>query len=359
MSHSCGHLASETAPAFPKPPADGCGVVILTDVRRGSWATQAAWEHVRTFARHDVVKVRTLVAAGVPESTVYDRCRPGGPWQLLLPATVMLNNGAPSRDQLVLAGLLYAGPNSVVTGIEAVRRHGARRGPEPGELVHLLVPHTRQPASARYVVVERTWRMPEAVRRGGIPLAPVARAAIDGARRLASPREATELLADVVQRGLCAVADLSSELEAAQRRGTAIPRAVLRDVGAGVRSIAERDARALWRRSGLPEPWWNAAIYTADGELLGIADAWWDEVALAWEINSFTWHLDPSNYAREQAKTASFAAAGIPVLPTLARRLAEDATAVLRELRAAHWHAAGRPRPPVRAVRRPGMPAAM
>ena len=193
---------------FPKTARGRARSRILTAVRRGSWATQAAWEHVRTFARHDVVKVRTLVAAGVPESTVYDRCRPGGPWQLLLPATVMLNNGAPSRDQLVLAGLLYAGPNSVVTGIEAVRRHGARRGPEPGELVHLLVPHTRQPASARYVVVERTWRMPEAVRRGGIPLAPVARAAIDGARRLASPREATELLADVVQRGLCAVADL-------------------------------------------------------------------------------------------------------------------------------------------------------
>ena len=185
--------------------------------------------------------------------------------------------------------------------------------------------------------------MPDVVHRGGFPLAPVARAVVDGARRLSSPREATELLADVVQRGLCTAAELSVELEAAQRRGTAIPRAVLRDVGAGVRSVAERDAKALWRRSGLPEPWWNAAVYTVDGRLLGITDAWWDDVAFAWEINSFAWHLQPKDYAREQAKTAAFAAAGIPVLPTLARRLADEAPAVLRELREAYRHAATRP----------------
>jgi hypothetical protein len=308
---------------------------------------------------HDVVKVRTLVAAGVSESTVYARCRHGGPWQLLLPATILLSNGPPTRDQLVVASLLYAGSDAVVTGIEAARRHGVRRGPEPGDRVHLLVPHARQPASARHVVVERTWRMPEAVHRDGLPLAPVARAAVDGARRLSSPREATELIADVVQRGLCTAAELSAELEAAQRRGTAIPRAVLRDVGAGVRSVAERDAKALWRRSGLPEPWWNAAVYAVDGRLLGIADAWWDDVAFAWEINSFAWHLRPNDYAREQAKTAAFATAGIPVLPTLARRLVDDSATVLHELREAHRHAVSRPRPPVRAVRRPGRPAAM
>jgi hypothetical protein len=216
------------------------------------------------------------------------------------------------------------------------------------------VPHDQQPASTRYVIVERTHRMPVPVRRGGLPLAPVARAVIDGARQLSSPREATELLADAVQRRLCTVSQLWCELEAAQRRGTAIARAVLRDVSAGTRSVAERDAKAVWRRSGLPEPWWNAAIHGADGRLLGIADAWWDDVALAWEINSVAWHLGPQDYAREQARAALFAAAGIPVLPTLPKRLTDDAAAVVRELREAHRHAATRPRPPVRAVRHPG-----
>src|SRR4029079_11075840 len=106
----------------------------------------------------------------------------------------------------------------------------------------------------------------------------------------------------------------------AEGGGTAVPRSVLREVSAGVRSAAERTAKAVWRRSGLPEPWWHAAVYDAGGRLLGIADAWWDDVALAWEINSVAWHLAPGDYAREQARTARCTAAGIPVRPTLPKR---------------------------------------
>jgi hypothetical protein len=298
------------------------------------------------------------VQAGVAESTVYARCRAGGPWQRLLPATILLSNGQPTPDQLVIAGLLYAGPDAVVTGLEAARRHGIRRGPEPGGRLHLLVPHGRRPAGARHVDIERTHRMPAAVLRRGVPLAPVPRAVVDGARRLASPREITELLADAVQRGHCTVNQLGFEVEAAQRRGTAIPRAVLRDVSIGIRSAAEGDAKAVWRRSRLPEPWWNAAVYTEGGRLLGIADAWWDDVAMAWEINSVTWHLRPEDYAREQARSALFAAAGVPVLPTTPRRLTSDVAAVLQELQGIYRHAASRRRPPVRAVHDPGRIAA-
>jgi hypothetical protein len=331
---------------------------IVLGMRQGAWAKGAAWERLRAAARNDVIRAHTLVALGVPESTVYARCRPGGPWQLLLPATVLLSSGQPTPDQLVVAGLLYAGPGAVLTGIEAAHRHGVRRGPVLDGRVHVLVPHDQQPASARHVVIERTRRMPCAVVRRGVPLAPVARAVVDGARRLASPREATELLADAVQRGLCTVGQLASEVEAAQQRGTAVPRAILRDVSAGTRSVAERDAKAVWRRSGLPEPWWNASVYDAQGALLGIVDAWWDDVALAWEINSLAWHLNPQDYAREQAKTALFTAAGVPVLPTLPKRLGDDAAAVLRELQDAYRHAASRSRPQVRAVRCAGPIAA-
>jgi hypothetical protein len=43
----------------------------------------------------DVIETRVLVRIGVPESTVYRRCRANGPWQLLAPATVLLDNGVP------------------------------------------------------------------------------------------------------------------------------------------------------------------------------------------------------------------------------------------------------------------------
>ena len=194
--------------------------------------------------------------------------------------------------------------------------------------------------------------MPRAVVRAGVPLAPVPRAVVDAARRLRSAREITELLADPVQRGLCTVTQLGVELAECGRRGSAVPRRVVREVSAGVRSAAEADAKRLWRRSGLPEPWWNAPVHAGEGRLLGIADAWFDEVALAWEINSLEWHLNPVDYEREQEKTARFTAAGVPVLPTQPSRLRSDPRAVLDELNSAYGHAASRPRPAVNATRR-------
>ena len=304
-------------------------------------------------ASNGVIRARRLVELGVPEGTVYRRCRPGGPWQLLLPAVVLLSTGTPTTDQLVTGALRYAGDDAVLTGVEACRRHGVRRGARDTATVHLLVPHERQPRSTRYVVIERTTRLPDPVVRRGVPLAPPGRAAIDAARRIVDPADVTELLADTVQRGLCGVHELADEVEAAQRRGTAVPRSVLRDVGAGVRSTAESDAKRLWARSGLPEPWWNAPVHDERGRFLGIADAWFDDVALVWEINSVAWHLSPEDYAREQERTARFVAAGVPVLPSQPARLRRDRAAVLAELCDAHARAGLRPRPNVRARRPP------
>jgi hypothetical protein len=299
-----------------------------------------------------VISVRALVELGVRESTVYDRCRDGGPWQRLAPGIVLLSTGQPSGDQRVTAALLHGGPDAVLTGLHACRRHGVRRGPPVGDTTHILVPHTRQVRCTAWIEVERSERMPRPMVRDNVPLAPVPRAVVDSARRLRDARDITELLADPVQQGLCTVAQLSTELAACSRRGSATPRRVLAAVSAGVRSAAERDAQRLCRRSGLPEPWWNVPVLDCRGTLLGVADAWWDEIAFAWEINSAEWHLNPESYAREQERTAAFLAAGIPVLPTQPARLRSMPNDVLRELRDAYRHAAARPRPDVRVVRR-------
>jgi hypothetical protein len=306
---------------------------------------------LRAAAWHDVITARRLVELGMRETTVYARCRDGGPWQRLLPGIVLLHSGPATEQQRVVAALLHGGPDARLTGLEACRRHGVRRGPAPDGSLHVLNPHQRQVRNSGFVVVERTLRLPAAVLRGGIPLAPLPRALMDAVRRIRSERDVTELMADAVQRGLCTVAQLGTELTDSGRHGTATPRRVLTAIDARARSAAERDAQLVWRRTGLAEPWWNAAVHDAAGTLLGIADAWWDDVALAWEINSYEWHLRPADYAREQAKSARMAAAGVPVLPTLPSRLRHDRAAVAAELRSAYAHAAARPRPTVRAVK--------
>jgi hypothetical protein len=304
-----------------------------------------------------VATAKQLVAAGVPERTIYHRCLDGGPWQNPLPGIIFLFSGRPTQRQLVLAAVLLGGPEAMVTGAEACRRHGLRRGParlreerDAIDEVHLLVPATRQLRSVGYVHVERTKSLPEPVIRSGLPLAPLARACIDAARRLRTEGEIAELLSDAVQRRLCTAAQLSRELEASSRRHTALPRRVLRSVAEGVHSAAELAAKRMWSRTGLPSPMWNVEIYTEDGVFLGIADCWLDDVAMVWEIESTEWHLSPEDHDRTVERAARFTAAGAIYTASKPKKIRTEPAEVARILRATYAQAAARPRPPLRAV---------
>jgi hypothetical protein len=318
-------------------------------MRRGKWADDP--EALRRSARDGVIRTAALRGLGVPGATITNRCGEDGRWRRLLPGVVLLNSGTPTRKQEVAAALLYGGPDTVLTGLEACRRLGVRRLPDARGKVHVLVPDDRQLRSSEFVTVERTTRLPPPLLRDGVPLAPVPRACLDAARRLRSAAEVTELIADTVQRQLCTPAHLATELREGSQRGSALPRRVLADVADGVRSTAERDAKRLLARSSLPEPWWNAEVRDLGGRLLGIADAWFDEVALAWEINSYAWHLLPQYYANEVKRTAGLTAVGVAVLPVLPTSLRDDQDGSLAELEAAYDAAGRRPRPPLVAVR--------
>jgi hypothetical protein len=300
-----------------------------------------------------VATARQLESSGISQRTTYRRCLEGGPWQRLLPGVVQLSTGPPTEDQRVHAALLLAGDGAVITGLEACRRHGLRRGPVQAggreRIVHVLVPSNRQVRSVGFVHIERTRRSVDPVIRGGVPVAPVVQACSDAVRRLGTAGEIAELLSDAVQRGLCRISDLAMELDQGSRRGTAMPRLVLRELAAGIRSAAELDARRLWPATGLPDPWWNASVYGPDGELIGIADCWLDDVAMAWEIESSEWHLSPRDHDRTVHRAADFVAAGVVYTASKPRWLRTERRAVIERLRSTYHHAAARARPMLRA----------
>lgn len=316
---------------------------------RGDWATRA--DYLLRASRDDVIKVADLIRLGVPEGTSYRRCQPGGPWRWLLPGIVMLSNGQPTAHQRVVAALLHGGPEAMVSGTEAARRHGLRHVPDD-QTIHLLLPHKSRVSSSGFALVERTIHMPPMVMRGGIPLAPVDRAVLDAVRRWRVIDPVRALLTEAVQRGKCRPADLAVELDSGSRRGTALPRRVLAEVGAGARSVAEAHALHVWGQADLPAATWNQAVHGADGQFIAVPDAWCDEVALAWEIDSFEWHSDAKGYARTVARNTRYAVAGIVVVQTLPSRLRDDPVGVISDLRAAYETAAARPRPPVRLTAR-------
>jgi hypothetical protein len=305
-----------------------------------------------------VATARELIEFGHSETSVYRRCLEGGPWQRVLPGIIMLFTGQPTVDQLVHAALLLAGPDAMVTGIEACRRYGLRRGPTRRPVpevkrseVHVLVPKRRQVRSVEYVHVERTLRLPQPMLRGGVPLAPLVRSCTDAARRLRSAGDVTELLSEPVQRSMCTISALSEELDAGSRRGTAIPRAVLADVAEGVRSAAERTAKQLWASTNLPEPWWNASVYDARGRFLGVGDCWLDDVAMLWEIESSEWHLGPAAHEYTVRRAAEFTATGVLYVASKPKMVLNDRDGVAATLQATYAQARLRPRPAVRAIR--------
>jgi hypothetical protein len=146
--------------------------------------------------------------------TVPVLCRPGGPWQRLLPGVVLPRRDAPSRLDWQRAALLYAGPGSVLTGLDALAADGLGRPPGPADPVHVLVPHPRRRLGSPQALVERTHRMP-AARPGPVPRAPVARAAADRCRH-AGPAESRALIGELLRRGLCPITELETELRRAR-----------------------------------------------------------------------------------------------------------------------------------------------
>jgi hypothetical protein len=135
-------------------------------------------------------------------------------------------------------------------------------------------------------------------------------------------------------------------LDRGTKRGTALPRRLLAE-WLDLRSVAEALAKELSKRLPVPPTHWNPVVHDALGNYIGRPDGWWEDVALAWEIDSVDFHFSRDDYARTLRLNTRYAAAGITVVPTLPSRLRDDPGGVVQELEAAYRAAAARPRPPV------------
>jgi hypothetical protein len=299
----------------------------------------------------DAVATRAeLLALGVSSSAITRSCRVGGPWRAPIRGVVLLADTEPTAQQRARVALAHAGSPSLLTGSTALRCYGLEHSITATPHTVVLIPHERRVAGRGFVTVVRTRRMPKAVVRGGLRLAPPARAVVDATVAHHESDSVRSLFAAAVQQRLCTAEDLGEELASLQRPYTALPREVVIEVAAGVRSAAEAWARRLVERGGLPDPQWNVALRSAHGRNLGVVDAWWDDCGLAWEIDSRAWHMRPEEHDRDTRKQSLLAAAGIPVVRTRPYRLKGEQNDVIAELTAALRNAGRHPRPDVRAA---------
>jgi hypothetical protein len=268
------------------------------------------------FASQDGVATHAQLAAlDMPLSTVTHRIGVRGPWQRILPGVVLCHLGVPTRRQLMTAALLYAGECSVITGLQVLRSHGVRAA-RPGRRVHVLIPEGRRRVAFDYLTSERTRRLPKPQMVDGVRMAPIARAVVDACRQLERLDDVRELVAEVVQSGLVRISELVDAVRAGARQRTALTNAVLREMAAGIRSVAEARAREIIMTMPIPQPEWNIELRTVDGQFLARPDAYWELLVAAIEIDSMRWHLSPAAYRKTQQRQRRLVArAGVLLLP--------------------------------------------
>lgn len=260
-------------------------------------------------SQRNVLSRPQALALGFTVDAVRHRIRPGGPWQRLLPGIYLTTTGVPSWEQRAMAGMLYAGPQSVITGLAALRGQQIR-APQT-ERIDILVPANCRGTSHEFAVVHRTRRMPSRELCDlGLRFAPPPRAVADAVRDLPNLAEVRALVAGTVQKRKCTIAGLAAELAAASVRGSGRLRAVLAEVADGVRSVVEAEFRELILASRLPVPLFNPDLLQ-NGEFLARPDAWWPDAGVAAEVDSREWHLLPEHWERTLARGRRMAAAGI------------------------------------------------
>jgi hypothetical protein len=292
----------------------------------------------------DVVARSQALECGMTRGTIEYRLRPDGPWRQILPGVYLTVTGSVSQEQRETAALLYAGPQSVITGPVAVRRHNLRC--TGLNVLDVLVPTGNHRKSTGYVQIQRTTRMPVKLYTSG-PLrftAPV-RAVADAARGMTRFGDVQALVCEAIQRGRCALEELVTELNEGPSAGRRWYRMALAEVSEGIRSVAEAQLKRLIDRSDLDRPMYNADLYTLDGIFLGRPDAWFGRAGVAGEVDSREYHMRARDYEETTMRHNRMEAAGIHMLHWLPSTIKAEPGKVIADLRDAI--AAGNKCPPL------------
>ncbi|WP_406139855.1 hypothetical protein [Streptomyces sp. NBC_01089] len=265
-----------------------------------------------------VLSAPQLREHGVTAARTAAQCRPGGPWQQLLPGVFVLHPGPPTGEERLHAALLYAGRppaerssgkvpsqprqgmahggaagplpygNTMVTGLAALALHRFSAAPPLISIdrIDVLVPRTRRLRSTGCARIIRAHTLPAAQPVAGVPVAPVERALADAVAELPDADTVRRLLTEAVRGGHCEPAALVRELTLARLLSRAQVADAVDSLLAEGRSLAEDRLYGLVRDHRLPDPLWNVELRLPGGPSLGGVDVYWPDEAVAVELDT-------------------------------------------------------------------------
>lgn len=264
--------------------------------------------------QQNVISRRQLLLAGVDDMTIYRNIR-NGIWQRLLPGIYLLDHGSGGTEHRRIAASLYVEEPGQLTGLTVLHWYGFRSA-HATDKVHVLVPHACRRRSTGFVVVQRALALDEAYRDAGLyRVTSPARAVVDACRSLTQIRDVRAIVTEAVQAGHTSPQDIDRELRRAVRSRTGLARRALAEVINGVRSGPEAELRELTMHSSvLPEILWNPTLTTLDGKPLPTPDGWIDEVGVALEVDSSTYHSRDEGWTATLERHNALAALDVQVL---------------------------------------------
>ncbi|MFF1321923.1 hypothetical protein ACWGKK_29055 [Streptomyces chartreusis] len=305
-----------------------------------------------------VMTAAQLKSHGVATAEMNEQCRPGGPWQQLLPGVLLLHPGPPTGEERLHAALMYASrertpgvptqpnageehaapayPEVMITGLAALTLHGFSATPPLTALdtIDVLVPRMRRLRSAGCARILRTSALPTPRQVTGLPVAPVPRALADAVAELTDASAVRRLLTEAVRGGHCEPASVVRELNQAKLLGRPHVVDAVDSLLAEGRAIAEDRLYAMVHEHGLPDPVWNVDLRLPGGPHLGGLDAYWPEQAVAVELDTRAPRQEEdalwSEYARKRETLERLGITVVHITPKKLRDGTEQQAAVVR-----------------------------
>lgn len=222
--------------------------------------------------------------------------------QRVLPRVYLPHRLTVPDDDLVVAGWLWAGDNTLLTGTRALARHGLTI-PRPGPITRFLTQRDGRNREGNLgMELRRTRRLPTGLVRDEVGVVPIERALVDAARyKEASPRDLTgwtiaalqqrktspdRVDAEITASGWLGLTAVGQGVSAFRRGAWSVPEATLID------RITE-DAR-------FPHMVANCRLRDTSGRLIGRPDGYFPDEGVALQVHSQEFHTGRTPDGRDR-----------------------------------------------------------
>jgi hypothetical protein len=307
-------------------------------------AVDPAFCALLAFQDHVVHRDQSF-SCGVTLDVVRHRLR-SRQWQRLLPEVYLTHPGEPTRRQLFIAALLYAGPDAAIDGADACRFHGIKAVATDDDRVRVVVPWGNSIRSTHFVVVRRTLAPISVVATDRLRYVDPADAVVAATRQMTNRRTVLAALSDALQRRVTTYDELVRAHVQGPPRNSRYADDALEDLGAGTRSAPEADFRRLALASTvLPAVDYNVWLRLPDGRRLCV-DALIRSSAVVHETNGRTAHQREDLFEDMQERHDALTANGFTVLHNSPRRLRLRGREAIVQVERCHSLYQGRGLPP-------------